>query len=477
MNVLFIYSLLDCGSVSKPIIAQEKIYLGISYISSFLKKHGHQTKLFVLTRETKHSMLFEYIRDFNPQLICFTAVATEYPFIVNTAKAIKVNFPKLFLLIGGVHVSLNPSEAILDTFDAFCLGEGELPTFELVKQIESGIVPSKIANLWIKHGDMIEKNLSRPYMDDIDILPFPDREMWQEWINYKDSRVSVLLGRGCPYNCTYCCNHALKKVSTGKYVRFRSHDNVIAEIKEIVDKFPKINEIYLEVETIGANVDWGIELCSRLEVFAKTIRFGVNLRITSNAKFEELFKAFKKSNIKFVNIGLESGSPRVRREILKRNYSNNDIINAVEMARKYDIKVNFFVLIGIPSETLEDFNETVEVCRQCLPDGCYVSVFYPYEGTELYHLCKEQGLLNQEIDTNLERNIAVLDLPGFSKRQIQKSLLYFEYNVYKNHKPIYKIMATALRRKIWTSYHLNRLYRMLTLNKFFKRIETIMRIQ
>ena len=474
MKILFINSLNVIKSARKPLDTQEQINFGISYISSFLKEHDHQTKLIVLSRVSggkNGKIIDEYLNEFHPRLICFAAVSTEYQFIANIAKYIKGKYPDIYLLVGGPHVSLNPEEVLLDDFDALCIGEGENPTLELVSQLEKSVLPSGIPNLWIKHGSKIEKNSPRP-LQDLDSLPFPDREMWQEWMEERlGSRYSVLLGRGCPFKCTYCCNHAFKKLAPGAYVRFRSPDNIVKEIKEIATKFPTQKEIYLEVESFSINKEWAIELCSKLELFNKTLSqplsFGVNIRITPNADLESIFVACKKSNFRFINIGLESGSERIRREILKRNYSNDDIIRAVSLARKHGLEIAFFNLIGIPGETISDFKETVEINRMCLPDWHLTYIFYPYPGTDLYFLCKEQGLIKEPLDTKMERMTATLDLPEFTKKQILKSYIWFDYYVYKGRKPIYKILARVLKTKLKSNSHLNIFLRRLTRIGFF----------
>ena len=483
MNILFIYSLENVQSPTKPLQTPVMIQFGISYISSFLKKHGHQTKLIVLSKvfgKKNKDIIDDYLKRFYPKIICFHAISTEYQFIANIAKYIKSSYPDIYLLVGGPHASLNPNEVLLGDFDALCIGEGENSVLELVSQLEKGILPSGIHNLWIKHGSEIEKNSVRPFLRDLDSLPFPDREMWQEWIEEQPgSRYSVLLGRGCPFQCTYCCNHAFKKLAPGAYVRFRSADNIVEEIKEIATRYPTKKEFYLEVESFGINKEWAIELCSKLERFNKTLSqplsFGGNLRITPDADLESLFAACKKCNFRFVNIGLESGSERVRSEILKRNYSNEDIISAVTLARKYGLKIALFNMIGIPGETIADFKETVKINRMLLPDWCMTSIFFPYPGTDLYFLCKRQGLLKKGLDTERERMKATLDLPGFSKKQIQKSQIWFNYYVYKGHKPIYKILTQVLRSKLSSKSYLNYFYRRLLRLCFFKWLRNVLK--
>ncbi len=479
MNVLLIYSLQDAQSTEKPLSTPQQIQFGISYISSFLKEKGHNTELLILTRETKNSVIDEYLERFKPELIGFTAVATEFDFVADIARYIKSRRPHIYLLIGGVHVSLNPEDSMLEYFDALCVGEGEEPALELINQLEEGKTPAGIANLWIKRNNKIEKSPTRPFINNIDSLPFPDREMWIKWTETSELCCSVLLGRGCPFQCTYCCNHAVRTVSEGAYVRFRSPENVINELEEISLMFPEMDEVYYEVETFVARIKWAIDICSALESFnskrERPFTYGVNLRVTPKSQYETLFEGMKKSNFKYINIGLESGSERVRKEILKRNYSNDDIINAVTLARKHGLKVSFFNLIGIPGETVDDFKETVRVNRICLPDRHYLSIFYPYPGTELYFLCKKQGLIDDNINPELERRKSVLDLKGFSRKQIQRSYIWFDYYAFKGYRPLYKILARVFLSQIHSNYYLNRLYNKITCVKGFNLLKRFLR--
>lgn len=459
MNVAFVYTLKDkYQTPSKPLSARDEIQFGISYISSFLKKHGHNTRLLILTKKTENEIIDEFFKEFKPALVCFTAVTSEYEFVSNSADYIKKNYPSTYLIIGGPYASLNPNGCVNDPFDAICIGEGEHPTLELVKQLQDGKKPSKIQNLWIKNNSKIEKNPTRAVLEDLDSLPFPDREMWREWTIGREVRPTILLGRGCPFQCTNCCNHALKKIASGRYVRFRSPENILEEVKDILAKFPTTKEIYFEVETIGVNQKWVIRLCSKLEEYnkglTKPVSFGVNLRVTPNMELEKIFDALNKANFKYVRIGLESGSERVRREILKRNYSNQDIIDAARLAKEYGLGVTLYNMIGIPGETLADFKETIRINREILPDSYFLSIFFPYPGTDLHQVCKEKGLLDKIPDADLERCKATLDLPGFSKRQIQHNFIWFEYYVYKGHKPLSRILWTIFKLKIMSEHPL-----------------------
>jgi radical SAM superfamily enzyme YgiQ (UPF0313 family) len=473
MNVLFIYSEQDPYTPEKPLEWQERVQFGISYISSFLKERGHNTRLLVLTKKTRH-LVAPAIREFDPGLICFTAVYSEYAFLVHIAAEIKRRFPGIFLLAGGPHVSLSPEECINDAFDALCIGEGEYPSWELVEQLERGAKTSGIQNLWIKMDGEIERNPTRPFIQDLDSLPFPDRVMWEPWIAHPSWRPSVLLGRGCPFQCTYCCNHALRKLAPGRYVRLRSPVNIVQEIEEIRERYPDVGEIYLEVETFGARKEWALELCNHLEQLNGRLKnpivFGANLRVTPGCDHEELFAACKRSNFRFINIGLESGSERVRREVLRRHYSNDDIINTVRLAKKYGLQVGIYNLIGIPGESNRDFKETIRVNRICQPDWFLLSVVFPYPGTDLFRTSQEQGLLEQLPDTDLERRRPALKLPDFSPRQIRRHYTWFSLEVYRGYKPLGAILMVIIRSWIFSRRRVLEAYR--GINRFFQKFKS-----
>jgi radical SAM superfamily enzyme YgiQ (UPF0313 family) len=446
---------------------------GISYISSVLKSNGHKTKLVILTRETKKKFVDDTIRKFKPDLICFTTIATEYEFIAKTAEYIKSRYPSIYLLVGGPHVSLNPKNTINDSFDAVCIGEGEYATLHLIQQLEKGQNPTKINNLWIKQKTGIEINNTSEFIQDLDSLPFPDREMWRKLVTYPDKKQVVLLGRGCPFECTYCSNHALKRLASGKYVRFRSAENVIREMEELLKKFPKTEEIYFEVETIGVNMSFALELCSKLQEFNKKhkkISYGVNLRVIPGQEHTALFEAFKKANFKNINIGLESGSKRIRERVLNRYYSNEDIINTVKLAKKYCLEVYLFVIIGLPDETPTDYLKTVEVCRQCQPTHIYSGVFFPYPGTKLYDYCKKRKYLPKKLSTDMERQKAKLSFPKFSRHQIQKAYDWFNYDVYLGYRPRLTLLMDVVFRRLSANHLINLLNKKIHLTHLLREI-------
>ena len=457
MKILFVYSQDHIVSPRKPLEYAEQMQLGISYISAAVKAKGHTTQLVVASRyfRRKGRELFKKaITEFKPDLIAYTSVGTQYEFISWLAAFARKIAPEAYSLIGGAHPSLNPDEVIDGPFDAVCIGEGESPALELVEALSAGKAPEGIANLWIKQAGTIQKNAPRPFMEDLDCLEFPDRQIWLDWIDLPARpRFAVLLGRGCPFECTYCCNHRIKQLAPGKYVRMRSVDSIIAEIDQLKKQWPGLDELYLEVETIGLDKPWLSELCEGLARFnaaqSDPIKFGANLRITPGCDFAQVFSQMKKANFTFINIGIESGSQRIRQDVLARRYSNDDVIAAVSQARAEGLAVGMFNLIGVPGETVEDFQMTVQLNRQCQPDWLNTSIFYPYAGTLLAERCQSEGLLpKREGVGRVERAGAALDLPGFSRREIFGSYVWFNYHVYKGTKPLGLILLRVIEARL-----------------------------
>ena len=459
MNVLFVYSTLDANTVTRPLDSFANIHFGISYISSALEINSCKTQLLVLCSKEKgnsRNMVAKVMEEFDPSVIAFTSVSTQIPFINHIAQYIKNEWSDKFLIIGGVFSSLNPSQVNFEIYDALCIGEGELPMVELVKQIRGKKEPHGIQNLWIKQKNgLIEKNMTRAFVQDLDTLPFPSRTTWEPWVNSK-SKHAILVARGCPHNCTYCSNHAIKKLSSGKYVRFRSPDSIIKEISTIKERYPDTNEIYLQAETMSINKKWIHELCHLLEKYNNTLKrpisYTCNYSVSKHYLSNEYFSSLKRAGINTIEIGLESGSERIRSEVLKRYYTNDDFLKAVSLARQNNMKVNVYNIIGIPGESSHDYWQTIEVNQLARPDQSNTSIFFPYPGTDLYNLCDSSGLIEKGVDTEKERRLAVLDLPTFSKKEIQRAYDWFEYRIFRGNKPFHYRIRKVIRNKI-EKYH------------------------
>jgi anaerobic magnesium-protoporphyrin IX monomethyl ester cyclase len=434
LNIPLIYTVENGFPTNKPLLTQSDLPIGLAIIATCLKNAGYNPTVFVLTpNQDIDTFINKYIDEFRPKIFCLTAVSTQFPFIMAIAERIKKRDTEIFVLLGGVHATLNPERSIQEPFvDAICIGEGEKAVVELANQIKNGKKPSQINNLWIKNQNGVEKNPISEFIQDLDSIPIIDRSLWSPWVADMNGTTSILIGRGCPYKCSFCCNHAIAKVSAGKYVRYRSPENIIEEINQIIKDNPKIEEIYLEDETLSVNLDYTFDLLRKIESFngklAKPIRFGANVSIVKSIIDNQIFlDHLKRANFTSLNFGLESGSERIRKEILRRPpYSNEDIITFCQNVKKWGITTSLYVMMGLPTETFSDYMETIDCVRRCAPDHVYLYIYHPYPGTDLYQIEKDRGLITDYIiHTDSERKTPILDRPGFSKKQVRMEYILF----------------------------------------------------
>jgi hypothetical protein len=154
--------------------------------------------------------------------------------------------------------------------------------------------------------------------------------------------------------------------------------------------------------------------------------------VRDTARLHALLEAFDGANLRYVNVGLESGSERIRKDILQRPpYTNADLITFCQVARKYNVKVTLFVLMGLPTETVADVIETAHVARACEPYGLSESIFYPYPGTKLYDLSAQMDLFDPNcIAIVAERSRVYLRLEDFPPSRVLFEYIFITYRVF-----------------------------------------------
>jgi len=392
-------------------IVSEDDSLGVGYLSSYLKKLGHETFLIFDPRLFERffgqnmllSRLFnieeknvEEIEKINPDIIAFSALTSNYQWSLRMASKIKAKMGTP-IIFGGFHATMVPDVVIKnDCVDMVCIGEGEEPFAELLKNWNNK-KKYKTRNIWFKKGKKIIKNEIRSLIQNLDSLPFPDKEIFYEKLPKSYRRNTfIITSRGCPFACSYCGNNALRKIYSGKgcYVRQRSVDNVIEELLQIKRKY-KPKHIFFVDDIFGVNIRW-------LREFIGKYKSKVGLQFTCNGHFklftEESIALLKSGGCKLITFGLQSGSERIRNTILNRHEKNSDVERISKICHRLKINFSMDYIINIPKEKEEDILESLKFYNKIKPNVVNIYGLLYLPKTEIIETAKKAGILNKNID-------------------------------------------------------------------------------
>jgi len=389
---------------------------GIGCLSAVLKKNGHETSLLHITKEISKEQFLTDIETQKPQLIAFSSLSHQFPYVKQWSAWLREN-ENIPTICGGVHATVDPDEVInTEGIDMLCRGEGEYALLELCQKMSNNEDVSAIKNLWLKRDSRVIKNEVRPLENNLDELPFTDRKLfnYQSLYDYKIRMLTVLASRGCPFNCSYCCNHQYQKLYPHNYVRFRSIDNVLLEIEQALSWYSDVEFINFIDDTLCMDKELLAEFC---EKFPK--RFNLYFHGNSRVNFldEETFSLLKKGGCERLDVGIESGNMHLRQQILKRNISNEQIARAFELADKFGIKLSAYNMIGCPHETAEMILETIKLNAKVKPYASHNAIFQPYPNTEAYQICVDNNFISEKKVSAFFKE-SVLEQPQITKRQI-----------------------------------------------------------
>ena len=407
------------------------ISIGIAYLSSFLKEHGHETALIDTTIGMKDAEILSRAKKFNPDLLAISAVSNNFSYAIHVATHLKKE-NKIPVIVGGVHATIDPEETLMkECVDMVCIGEGEDTLLELVRSMEKGEKNTAIQNIWFKENGRIIKNDLRPLRENLDAIPYPDLSIYDypRYLKHRNSTASFHAHRGCPYHCSYCINHTLQNIykGLGQFVRYRSADTIIDEMKRVVQDF-SVREVNIFDDTFTLNKKRVKEFCKK---YKKEIGLPFNVNGRINNISEELLQDLSESGCIRVLIGLESGDPFIRNEVLKKNLTDEQIIDGCRLIKKFGIGLYTFNMIGIPGETMQSIKKTIALNRRIRPNFLVASIFTAYKGTELYEKCKKEGLLKETIQSSgsYYTNSNVRH-PSFSIRKLRFIHKWFGFYVF-----------------------------------------------
>lgn len=419
MKVLFIYS--DISGTEH--YGAKKFYSGIGSLSAVLKAAGHSTELVYLQGELARDAFVAQVQAKAPDLVAFSSTTHQFPYIERYAGYLREAMPGLLRVCGGTHPTLVPQQvAASPVFDVICVGEGEYPLRDLAQRLEGGQDYADVPNLWVRRGEEIIRNPLRPLIADLDELPYVDRELfdYESLLAANNGWVDIMSGRGCPYECSYCCNPGLKAcyAGLGKYVRFRSVGHVMGELRALRARYAA-KTVNFQDDTFTLDRRWTLDFCQAYAA-EQDLPFWINTR-AERILDETVVRALAEAGCAGVRIGVENGDESLRAGVLKRRMSNDDLVRAFALLHAHGLKAYSCNMIGIPGETPATIQATIDLNRRLEPDEFQFSVFYPYPMTELHDTCVAQSLIKPgHTVSSYYAKESILDLPTLSAKELAR---------------------------------------------------------
>ena len=378
----------DCDSVAQP--------YGLAVISSLLKSNGLDVTLYdANAHHTERQRLVEYVNDLKPDIIGTTLYTCHLPQTISFLKQIKEIRPDIVTVVGGPHPSSEEHVDLLEQYpeiDMAVRGEGEYTLFEIIESFESRNSVTHIKGLVYRDAGEIKVNPLRYYIQDLDVLPFADWDslpMDNYWAvaSEKKNLANILFSRGCRYSCTFCGS----KVALGRKVRKRSPGSIIEEIKYLYEKH-NVRELAINDATFNVDFEWNRQIARRLIEYNKPdLVWGCNLRADRTVKMDiELLKLMKRSGLRNIFMGVESGDDRMLKS-MKKGTTVEMIRAALRMLDEAKIKVYLGFIMGMPGETESSLQKTLSFARELRKYSTAFSIATPFPGTELYQQAKKEG--------------------------------------------------------------------------------------
>jgi len=368
---------------------------GLASLAAAAKQEGHFFSFQHLSKKEPVEEVVDSALKDNPDVIGFSFSTNQRQYVENYSEAIAKRTDVL-QIAGGIDPTVAPLDVLkIKHINGICIGEGEYFLLDLLKRIDAKKDISNIPSFWWKNskGDII-KNPIQPLDPDLSKLPLPDYSIFDtENISKASSGwVAILVIRGCPYNCYYCCNHVVRNIYPKKenYFRTPSVRHAIKLIKNALNFYKNTKGISFADDLMTFNENW-------FDEFSAAYIKEIGLPYICNSRIECLSEKtvvnLKRSDCKTVYIGVESGDENIRKQLLNRFYSNDQIIDGFSRLKKSGIASFSYNIVGFPFETKEQMQETLEINKIIQPDNGAVFYFYPYPGTKLFEICKENNLL------------------------------------------------------------------------------------
>ena len=368
------------------------IYL--AYIVAVLEEAGLEVAFIDAVMEEMSIEAFsEAVAKIGPDLVVIECSTPSIYYDLESARAAKESTVGTFVALIGSHPTFFHQEILGENpaVDGIVRGEAEMTIKHLALALGEGDDLSGVLGLSYRQGDEIRVNPDRPLIEDLDSMPFPARHIvsqdgYRAAIYSGDRPTAMVSSRGCPYHCVYCL---WPDTLYGHRFRARSAVNVVDEMEHVVRDYG-VDEIYFDDDCLTLSKKRVLEMCRLLLERGVVVDWIVQARVDTVDR--EVLAAMKEAGCHYILFGVESGSPKML-EVMKKRITLDRVREAFKDCRELGIKTQAFFLFGVPGETEETIEETIEFAKELDADSTQFAIAIPHPGTELYQTCMDNGWL------------------------------------------------------------------------------------
>ena len=383
-NILLIYPKYTYPRKNPP--------LGLAYLASYIRERGYEPVIVDLNIDDLDDRdLTALIDARQPVAVGISFMTNQYGEALGVAAIAKAARKDMPIIAGGPHASALPRELLHEcvAIDYVVVGEGEVTFAELLDFLGAGGDASNICGLCYRTDEGVVQNPRRELIADIDSLPSPAWDLlkpdkYSVHSITKENAYVILSSRGCPNQCIFCDSHTI----FGRQFRGRSAENIFQELELLHRDYGMTSFDFVD-DMITLKKERVMELCRLIDESGIAFTWMANARV--NTLDVEMLAAMKKSGCVRIDVGVESGDPRVRARA-KKGITDQQIINAHKMAREAGIQVGTFTMVGNLGETMSSVKMTADLLKD-ISDDVMVSIACPFPGTELYRIARDQGYL------------------------------------------------------------------------------------
>ncbi|MDP8206665.1 MAG: radical SAM protein [Candidatus Electryonea clarkiae] len=393
------------------------IPLGIAYLGAILEEDGHEVALIdgAINGSVRHISASQYfigskpgelarqIMDFKPDLIGLSCpFTTRYKLFSECIASIRELSGNIPILVGGIHPTLFPQRVLeKDSPDVVFLGEAEIALREIVRRFDQQGVPDPEGLdgvAWQKNGN-INISSKQSFVEDLDSLPEPARHLFPvetylkrsggRWAARRKSILSILSSRSCPGRCSFCSIHA----AMGLKWRAHSSERVLNELENIVNRWnPSL--IGFEDDRLTWDRDRLVAICEGIVSRGISTQWYTPNGVHINDLDEELLGLMKKSGCNSLNLAIESGDPTILNKVIGKKATNRQALEIAAACRETGIRTNGYFVIGMPGETDESIQRSLDLCLEMKLDGLGLFIATPFPGTRMYRQCVKSGYID-----------------------------------------------------------------------------------